>query len=91
MKLLVINFSSSLYNKYSGVISLSPEVFVPTQQHNFAIERSTLPEWNIRGFTFAHVHKLRVCTSKMGDRGSTVVKALCYKSEGRWFDPNWCQ
>ena len=25
------------------------------------------------------------------DRGSTVVKALCYKSEGRWFDPSWCQ
>ena len=23
-------------------------------------------------------------------RGSTVVKVLCYKSEGRWFDPNWC-
>ena len=21
---------------------------------------------------------------------STVVKALCYKSEGRWFDPSWC-
>ena len=21
-----------------------------------------------------------------GDRGGTVVKALCYKSEGRWFD-----
>ena len=21
-----------------------------------------------------------------GDRGSTVVKALCYNSEGRWFD-----
>jgi len=19
-----------------------------------------------------------------------VVKALCYKSEGRWFDPSWC-
>ena len=26
----------------------------------------------------------------MGDRGSTVVKVLCYKSEGRWFDPRWC-
>jgi hypothetical protein len=26
-----------------------------------------------------------------GDRGSTVVKALCYKSEGHWFDPRWCQ
>jgi len=19
-----------------------------------------------------------------------VVKVLCYKSEGRWFDPRWC-
>ena len=26
-----------------------------------------------------------------GDRGSTVVKVLCYKSEGRWFDSSWCQ
>ena len=25
------------------------------------------------------------------NRGSTVVKVLCYKSEGRWFDPRWCQ
>ena len=25
-----------------------------------------------------------------GDRGGTVVKALCYKSEGRWFDPSCC-
>ena len=24
------------------------------------------------------------------DRGSTVVRVLCYKSEGRWFDPSWC-
>jgi hypothetical protein len=26
----------------------------------------------------------------MRDRGSTVVKVLCYKSEGRWFDSRWC-
>ena len=26
----------------------------------------------------------------IGDRGSTVVKVLCYKSEGRWFDPSRC-
>ena len=26
-----------------------------------------------------------------GDFGSAVVKVLCYKSEGRWFDPSWCQ
>ena len=24
----------------------------------------------------------------IGDRGSTMVKVLCYKSEGRWFDPS---
>jgi hypothetical protein len=27
----------------------------------------------------------------LGDRGSTVVKVLCYKSDGRWFDPRWRQ
>jgi len=26
----------------------------------------------------------------IGDRGSTVVKLLRYKSEGRWLDPSWC-
>jgi len=26
----------------------------------------------------------------IGDRSGTVVKVLCYKSEGRWFDPSWC-
>ena len=25
-----------------------------------------------------------------GDRGGTVVKVLCYKSEGRWFESRWC-
>ena len=25
------------------------------------------------------------------DRGGTVGKVLCYKSEGRWFDPSWRQ
>ena len=24
------------------------------------------------------------------DRSSTVVKVLCYKSKGLWFDPSWC-
>ena len=26
-----------------------------------------------------------------GDRGNTMVKVLCYKSKGRWFDLSWCQ
>jgi len=28
---------------------------------------------------------------KVGDRSNTVVKVLCYKLEGRWFDPSWCR
>jgi hypothetical protein len=32
----------------------------------------------------------RVCTIVNGDRCGTVVKVLCYKSEGRWFDSKWC-
>ena len=34
--------------------------------------------------------QLHFYTIHSGDRGSTVVKALCYKVEGRWFDPSWC-
>jgi len=26
-----------------------------------------------------------------GGRVSTVIKVLCYKSEGRWFNPSRCQ
>ena len=37
------------------------------------------------------VKEIKQYQIKWGDRGSTVVKALCYKSEDRWFDPSWCQ
>jgi hypothetical protein len=30
----------------------------------------------------------QILHSKLGDRGSRVVKVLCYKSEGRWFNPS---
>jgi len=34
---------------------------------------------------------IRMIMLQRGDRGRTVVKVLCYKSEGRWFDPSWWQ
>ena len=34
--------------------------------------------------------KLELYRSMRGDRGGTLVKVLCYKSEGRWFDPRRC-
>jgi len=37
-----------------------------------------------------HMKKNSKVLLLLGDRGSTVVKVLCYKSEGRWFDPSWC-
>ena len=37
-------------------------------------------------FTFKYSISLLV----IGDLGGTVVKVLCYKSEGRWFDSRWC-
>jgi len=37
------------------------------------------------------MYKIKRDLSSSGDRGSSVVKVLCYKSECRWFDPSWCQ
>jgi len=33
--------------------------------------------------------KINCLLEEAGDGGSTVVKVLRYKSEGRWFDPSW--
>ena len=35
--------------------------------------------------------KFRYILGLYGDRGSTVVKVMHYKSEGCWFDPSWCR
>ena len=45
--------------------------------------------WN----TVPHYINCLLCSVQrlIGYRGNTVVKVLCYKSEGRWFDPIWCQ
>ena len=44
--------------------------------------------------SYPHVsmsNKFVITTALCRYRGSTVVKMLYYKSEGRWFDPSWCQ
>jgi len=38
-----------------------------------------------------HPLKEELGTQHRVDRGRTVAKVLCYKSEGRWFVPSWCQ
>ena len=52
-----------------------------------------LKNYNVFGFDVlltAHL-SIMLVLNQLGDRGSTVVKVLCYKSEGCWFDPSWCQ
>ena len=39
-------------------------------------------------FHFEDRENFTLLHSNIGDRGSTVVKVLCYKSKGRWFDPS---
>jgi len=34
--------------------------------------------------------QITMVNTTTGDGGDTVVKVLCYKSEGSWFDPSWC-
>ena len=41
------------------------------------------------GDPLIHV-EFTVYIDTVGDRGGTVVKVLCYKSEGGWFDSRWC-
>jgi hypothetical protein len=43
-------------------------------------------QWNL----LENTQKTIIYLSKEGDRGSTVVKVLRYKSKGRWFDPRCC-
>ena len=57
--------------------------------HTFSVTTSTkvLP-LNIFELLYPYISDILFT---FGDRGGTVVKVLCYKSEGRWFDPSWCQ
>ena len=50
-------------------------------RHSFTFESPVITIWGT-----AVAQWLR-----WGDRGGTVVKVLCYKSECRWFDSRWCR
>jgi len=56
-------------------------------QKSVLFEQKKIKLWNNRNFVRNETY-ISCC---LGDRGSTVVKVLCYRSEGRWFDLRWCQ
>ena len=60
--------------------------------------RATWPDLRINLYLMIVIAYVLLCVVivrayglQEGDRGGTAVKALCYKSEGRCFDPRWCQ
>ena len=41
-------------------------------------------------FDYTYHCNIEAAYTPIADRGSSVVKVLYYKSEGRWFDSRWC-
>ena len=77
--------------------------YLPTPQHKPTGCPETSVTTNLRCLTSQKSEGLNYRTTKawnfaywqsyfmeIGDRGGTVVKVPCYKSEGCWFDPSWC-
>jgi len=46
--------------------------------------------YTLAALSYLFLKFLLLCIVVLWDRGGTVVKVLCYKSEGRWFDSRWC-
>jgi len=72
-------------------------VNVIATQHFLAIKTEITFQTDFRYLLFVchkfHFFLTSVLNSLMKeeeDSGGTVVKVLCYKSEGRWFDPSLC-
>jgi len=66
-----------------------------------SVYRILTNSWGKEMFVYSGLHMCSMMTKEpcvlflplpicSGDRSITVVKVLCYKSEGRWFDPSWC-
>jgi len=51
------------------------------------VAQTLCPSRNPKGSSHKGLNRGTVQSTDV-DRDSTVVKALCYKSEGRWFDPS---
>ena len=82
-----------MYFSYKYVQQLCHVIKMEGREHNCIISHTkmsnsfvTLKEWTALNTTV-----FLIITIFTGDRGGTVVKVLCYKSEGRWLDPSWCQ
>ena len=79
-----------MYNPVIDVKASPPLVQIQSTGSRLA----KAPKCCSNSFSVIHTCKVQVHSAphkiSYGDRGSNVVKVLCYKSEGRWFDPSLC-
>ena len=85
--LLLVAFLAVVLTEFKTSLSLSTwdvlSVICYCHRHRLSLSRSLSFYKYIYIHTHTHIY--------IGDRGNTVVKVLCYKSEGRSFDPSLCQ
>ena len=55
------------------------------------LELAVSVSWAYRDRTCIKNGDYLLVQCRWGDCDGAVVKVLCYKSEGRWFDLSWCQ
>ena len=84
LKWRVLGTVQSPYNKLQDKWILLPSK--PSQSHIIVIQKRAPPRPVFSTCTLYW----KYVVSQWRDCGSTVVKVLCYKSEGHWFDPSWC-
>ena len=73
-------------DRWQTLVNAAMNILVPQNAGNFLAIRGLV---SFSGRTLLH-GVIFLVTLLAGDRGGTVLKVLCYKSEGRWFDPRWC-
>jgi len=75
----------------SSGLSISRTIILTSLNLLVSSNRKMVTGFRTRWFTSHNGLILMYISLVYGDRGSTVVKVLFYNSEGRWFDPSWCQ
>ena len=87
---LVLTSPKSVYTRVEilYVTGVTDRLSTPPPSHSALI--STITVYKVERANCVALKKFRVRNTCVVNRGSTVVKVLCYKSEGRWFDSRWC-
>ena len=83
-------FSNVFLPENRAVYKIMWENMVQPDRPRMAIWRMSIACWIPKATNTHSEYVIFLFHYNNGDRGGTVVKVLCYKSEGRWFDSRWC-